>query len=105
MQLHELPEDQAFRAEVREFVAANLPTDIRDRVLDFQRVEREDYVRWQKILHARGWGAAGKAAASTLRVLWDIGVANVIVAREGDGGEQGGARAAQRVLGHLEARR
>lgn len=59
MQLQELPEDQAFRTEVREFVAANLPTEIRDRVLNFQRVEREDYVRWQKILHARGWGAPG----------------------------------------------
>jgi alkylation response protein AidB-like acyl-CoA dehydrogenase len=59
MQLQELPEDQAFRTEVREFVAVNLPTEIRDRVLNFQRVEREDYVRWQKILHARGWGAPG----------------------------------------------
>jgi alkylation response protein AidB-like acyl-CoA dehydrogenase len=59
MQLQELPEDQAFRAEVREFVATRLPADIRDRVLNFQRVGREDYVRWQKILHARGWGAPG----------------------------------------------
>jgi alkylation response protein AidB-like acyl-CoA dehydrogenase len=59
MQLQELPEDQAFRTEVREFVAASLPTEIRDRVLNFQRVEREDYVRWQKILHGRGWGAPG----------------------------------------------
>jgi len=59
MHLQELPQDQAFRAEVREFVAANLPVEIRDRVLNFQRVEREDYVRWQKILHARGWGAPG----------------------------------------------
>ncbi len=59
MQLQELPEDQAFRAEVREFVAIHLPADIRGRVLNFQRVGREDYVRWQKILHARGWGAPG----------------------------------------------
>ena len=59
MQLQDTPEDIAFRAEVREFVIANLPTDIRDRVLGFQRVEREDYVRWQKILHKRGWGAPG----------------------------------------------
>lgn len=59
MQLQELPEDQAFRAEVREFVASHLPVDIRDRVLNFQRVGREDYVCWQRILHARGWGAPG----------------------------------------------
>lgn len=31
--------------------------------------------------HARGWRAAGKAAAFTLLVLWDIVVANLIVAR------------------------
>ena len=59
MQLQETPEDLAFRAEVRAFVEANLPADIRDRVLGFRRVERDDYVRWQKILHARGWGAPG----------------------------------------------
>lgn len=59
MQLRETPQDETFRTEVREFVAANLPTEIRDRVLNFQRVEREDYVRWQKILYARGWGAPG----------------------------------------------
>lgn len=51
--------DLAFRAEVRDFVAAHLPSGIRDRVLGFRRVAREDYVTWQKILHARGWGAPG----------------------------------------------
>ena len=59
MQLQETPEDLAFRAEVRAFVETNLPEDIRDRVLGFRRVERDDYVRWQKILHGRGWGAPG----------------------------------------------
>ena len=59
MHLEETPEDLAFRAEVRAFVEGNLPTDIRDRVFGFRRVEREDYVRWQKILHRRGWGAPG----------------------------------------------
>ncbi|MGE0385119.1 MAG: acyl-CoA dehydrogenase family protein [Gammaproteobacteria bacterium] len=51
------PKYEAFRAEVRDFVAASLPADIRARVTGFLRVEREDYVRWQRILHARGWGA------------------------------------------------
>src|SRR5262245_18846654 len=59
MHLQETPEDIAFRAEVRAFVERHLPTDIRDRVLGFRRVERDDYVRWQKILHDRGWGAPG----------------------------------------------
>lgn len=59
MDLRETADEQAFREEVRSFVAANLPQDIRDRVLNFMRVEKDDYVRWQKILAARGWGAPG----------------------------------------------
>lgn len=57
MDFRESPEDIAFRAQVRAFVAQNLPAAIRDRVLGFRRVPREDYVTWQKILHAQGWGA------------------------------------------------
>ncbi|NUA26771.1 acyl-CoA dehydrogenase family protein [Cupriavidus basilensis] len=49
--------EQAFREEVRSFVQASLPADIRDKVLAHQRVEKDDYVRWHRILHARGWGA------------------------------------------------
>jgi len=59
MDLRESPEELQFRAEVRAFVAAELPDDIRRKVLGFLRVEREDYVRWQRILAARGWGAPG----------------------------------------------
>lgn len=49
--------EQAFREEVRAFVQANLPEDIRAKVLGHQRVEKDDYVRWHRILHAHGWGA------------------------------------------------
>ena len=59
MELAESSEDLAFRDEVRAFVAASLPAALRDRVLGFRRLEREDYVTWQRILHARGWGAPG----------------------------------------------
>src|SRR5213595_926133 len=59
MDLRDSPEELAFRQEVREFVASQLPDDIRRKVLGFLRVEREDYVRWQRILAARGWGAPG----------------------------------------------
>ena len=59
MDLRATPEEEAFRLEVREFVASHLPDDIRRKVLGFLRVEREDYVRWQRILDARGWGAPG----------------------------------------------
>ena len=59
MDLRESPETQAFRAEAADFVAARLPPDIRAKVLGFLRIERQDYVRWQRILNERGWGAPG----------------------------------------------
>jgi len=59
MDLQPTPEDQAFRLEVRRFVEQHLPNDIRRKVLGFLRVERDDYVRWQRILAERGWGAPG----------------------------------------------
>lgn len=59
MDLQVTPKDQAFRLEVRRFVQEALPSDIRTKVLGFLRVEREDYVRWQRILAKRGWGAPG----------------------------------------------
>src|SRR5687768_10663403 len=57
MDLHDSPQELAFRQAVRDFAAPNLPDDIRQKVLGFLRVQREDYVRWQRILAARGWGA------------------------------------------------
>jgi alkylation response protein AidB-like acyl-CoA dehydrogenase len=46
-----------FRADVRRFIAENLPADLRAKVLGFKRLEREDWLRWHRILHARGWAA------------------------------------------------
>jgi alkylation response protein AidB-like acyl-CoA dehydrogenase len=57
MDLRESSDDKVFRASVREFVTARLPAEIRDRVLNFRHVPRDDYVRWQRILAANGWGA------------------------------------------------
>src|SRR3984893_9255865 len=59
MDLQDSSEDREFRAQVRSFVADHLPADIRARVLGFQRVEREDDVRWQRLVHAQGGGAPG----------------------------------------------
>jgi alkylation response protein AidB-like acyl-CoA dehydrogenase len=52
------PEELAFREEVRDFVAHALPADIRHKVLNGLILESTDYTRWQKILHAKGWGGA-----------------------------------------------
>ena len=58
MDLDFSPEDAAFRDEVCRFVAEQLPADLRRKVVNAQRLEREDYLRWQRILHAQGWGAS-----------------------------------------------
>ena len=49
----------ALRAEVRAFVARMLPDDIRVAVVQRRNLTRAQAQRWQKILHAAGWGAPG----------------------------------------------
>lgn len=49
------PQMRAFREEVRAFCDANLPDDLRRRVLANQHLDKQDYLRWQKILHGKGW--------------------------------------------------
>ncbi|MBI05596.1 MAG: pimeloyl-CoA dehydrogenase large subunit [Rhodospirillaceae bacterium] len=51
--------DLAFRQEVRDFIRAKLPVDIQSKVEHRQRLVKEDYVRWQKILYKKGWIAPG----------------------------------------------
>jgi alkylation response protein AidB-like acyl-CoA dehydrogenase len=57
MDLTYTPEETAFRARVREFLEAELPADIRDRMRLGKRLRKEDLTRWQKILQRQGWGA------------------------------------------------
>ncbi len=49
--------EQSFRAEVRGFIEANLPTELRDKVLAGKHLEREDFLRWHRTLAERGWSA------------------------------------------------
>jgi alkylation response protein AidB-like acyl-CoA dehydrogenase len=51
------PAEQAFRDEVRAFLRDHLPADLSEKVLGLKRLGREDFLQWQRILHARGWGA------------------------------------------------
>ena len=53
------PEDAAFRDEVRAFIDENLPSDTRRRVENEKVLSKSDHVRWQKILHEKGWIAPG----------------------------------------------
>ena len=51
-----LTEDEiAFRDEVRAFVRDNLPASIREKSVAGRRLAKDDYVRWTRILAARGW--------------------------------------------------
>jgi alkylation response protein AidB-like acyl-CoA dehydrogenase len=51
------PEELKFREEVRAFMASSLPDEIRQKVLGGLHTSREDTIRWQRILHEKGWGA------------------------------------------------
>jgi alkylation response protein AidB-like acyl-CoA dehydrogenase len=55
MDLNFTPEELAFREEVREWVANNLPKDISHKVHNALRLSRDDQQAWQKILGKKGW--------------------------------------------------
>jgi len=57
MDLRFTPEELAFREEVRTFIRENLPADTRDRMKLGHPPRKEDTVRWQRILNAKGWAA------------------------------------------------
>jgi alkylation response protein AidB-like acyl-CoA dehydrogenase len=52
-------EESAFREQVRGFVRAHLPADISRKVTEHKRLGKDDFVRWQRILHGKGWMAPG----------------------------------------------
>ena len=49
------PEECAFQEEVRTFIRERLPDDVRERTWNGARMNKEDQVRWEKILSERGW--------------------------------------------------
>jgi alkylation response protein AidB-like acyl-CoA dehydrogenase len=49
------PEEQAFQAEVRAFLAEQLPREIAERVGSGAGATRADMDRWHAILNAKGW--------------------------------------------------
>jgi alkylation response protein AidB-like acyl-CoA dehydrogenase len=51
------PTEQALRDDIRTMLAQKLPARLRDKVRNARRLVREDYLEWQRILHAHGWGA------------------------------------------------
>ena len=55
MDLNYSPQDEQFRAEVRQFLTQKLPADIQHKVLNHLRLEKDDHLRWHKILAKQGW--------------------------------------------------
>ena len=59
MDLYYSDEDLAFRDQVRAFLASHLPPELQHKVRQHLRLTRDDYVRWHRILAAKGWAAPG----------------------------------------------
>ncbi|MEX2129880.1 MAG: acyl-CoA dehydrogenase family protein [Pseudohongiellaceae bacterium] len=51
------PEELAFQTEVRSFMESEFPADIKSSIDNNQRLTKPEYIRWQKILHKKGWMA------------------------------------------------
>jgi hypothetical protein len=57
MDLNYSQEESAFRDEVRGWLQANLPQDLRDKMANHDHLSRDDLLRWHKILAKQGWVA------------------------------------------------
>ena len=55
MDLNFTPDEQAFRAEIRQWVADNLPQDISYKVHNALRLTKDDLQGWARILGKKGW--------------------------------------------------
>jgi len=59
MELILTPEEEAFRQEVREFLAAEVPEEVKRKTMTGFRLSKEEHVSWQKKLYEKGWVAPG----------------------------------------------
>ena len=78
MDLNYSAEDEAFRATVRSFLDQHLPADLQQKVRAHRRLQREDYVRWHKIVAQQGWAApawpveyGGPGWSAVQRHIWE----------------------------------
>jgi len=58
MDLNFTPEEEAFRTEVRAFLATELPESLARKVRDHRHLHKADMEAWHAILNARGWLAS-----------------------------------------------
>jgi alkylation response protein AidB-like acyl-CoA dehydrogenase len=57
MNLNFTEAENAFRKEVQDFIKEHLPPAIAQKVSSGKILKSDDYLRWQKILDAKGWAA------------------------------------------------
>ncbi len=57
MDLNYSPEELGFRDDVRSWLQANLPRDLKDKVASYAHLSKEDLLRWHRILAKKGWVA------------------------------------------------
>jgi alkylation response protein AidB-like acyl-CoA dehydrogenase len=55
MDLSYSAEELAFRDQVRAWLEANLPGDLKDKVERYEHLSKDDLLRWHKILAKKGW--------------------------------------------------
>ena len=57
MDLNYSPEESAFRDEVRTWLHGHLPEDLREKVVNYKELSKDDFLRWHKMLAQQGWAA------------------------------------------------
>ena len=77
MNLDFTPQENAFREEVRAFIAANYPAEVRKAQDEHREMTREELLSWQKVLAKKGWAApswpiehGGTGWTPTQRYIW-----------------------------------
>ena len=77
MDLDFSPQDTAFRAEARAFIAENYPQTLRDKQRDEEALTKEDYFSWHRILARKGWSVpswpkewGGPGWTPTQKYIW-----------------------------------
>ncbi len=78
MQLDFTPAEQAFRDEVRAFIAGNYPSEVRARQVQGLELRKQDYLEWHRVLGRKGWSVpawpveyGGTGWSPAQRYIWE----------------------------------
>ena len=55
MDLNDAPDERAFRDEVRAWLNANIPPDLKDKVGRYAPLSKDDVMGWHRTLARKGW--------------------------------------------------